>query len=59
MERKVHAYAPYVMKLLVHVVKDQGNLLEFTDIHHYDKYSPHQALASGAPRASGLLRPTW
>ena len=35
MERKVPPYAPYIMKLLVHVVKDQGDLLEFAEIHPY------------------------
>jgi hypothetical protein len=35
MERKVPPYAPYIMKLLVHVVQDQGDLLQFADVHNY------------------------
>jgi hypothetical protein len=35
MERKVPPYAPYIMKLLVHVVQDQGDLLQFAEVHNY------------------------
>jgi hypothetical protein len=35
MERKVPPYAPYIMKLLVHVVMDQGDLVEFAEVHNF------------------------
>ncbi|KAK1663833.1 hypothetical protein QYE76_051992 [Lolium multiflorum] len=35
MEKKVQPHAPYIMKLLVHEIKDQGDLLEFVDVHNY------------------------
>ncbi|KAK1627194.1 hypothetical protein QYE76_001509 [Lolium multiflorum] len=35
MDKKVPPYAPYIMKLLVHEVKDQGDLLEFCEVHNY------------------------
>jgi hypothetical protein len=35
MERNVSPYDPYVMKLIVSEVMDQGDLLELSDIHHF------------------------
>jgi hypothetical protein len=35
MDRKIPPYAPYIMKLLVAVVMDQDDLLDFSTTHHY------------------------
>jgi hypothetical protein len=63
MDRKVPPYAPYVMKLIVHSVKDQGDLLEFADIHTYGTLRIKQEQVSPLERAGFAAQqgedPVW